>query len=61
MKDKEFNRWLKNLKKLKDKYQEYENLKNKHLALKYKNKYLWFLKRIVRLVECDCVRYEQCI
>lgn len=55
--DKEFERWLRNLKKLKDKWQKYEK-KNKHVARKYKSKYRWFLKRIVRLVECDCVRYE---
>jgi len=57
MTDKEFERWLRNLKKLKDKWQKYEK-KNKHVARKYKSKYRWFLKRIVRLVECDCVRYR---
>jgi hypothetical protein len=57
MTDKELNRWLRNLNKLKDRYKHYDIVGNKFLACKYKSKYFWFLKRIVKLVECDCVRF----
>jgi hypothetical protein len=57
MTEKEFNRWLRNLKKLKDRSEYYALIGKNFLACKYKAKYFWFLKRIVKLAECDCVRF----
>lgn len=57
MTEKELNRWFRNLNKLKEKWKYNSKQGNRFLACKYKSKYFWFLKRIVKLAECDCVRY----
>lgn len=57
MSEKEFNRLLRNLSFLKQKWERNLKKGKKHSASLFKGKYFWLLKRIIRLVERDLVRW----
>lgn len=57
MSEKEFNRLLRNLSFLKQKWERNLQKGKKHSASLFKGKYFWLLKRVIRLAERDLVRW----